>query len=635
MQVAEKHHTDWNRAREWLVAAAWPGLLLVICIGFFWKLVLTDQYTWLDSPDIAYRVLPSYQFQAGEWHAGRFPLWDLYSGQPLLGQAYAGGAYPLNWLLFLAPLRNGWIRQASLHWYFVLIHFQAALFCYWLCRDLNRSQASSLLSGVAFGLGGFMGVATSPAVLNGAVWAPLVFLFFLRAMRGQRPIVNAAWSGAFLGIAFLSGDLRIPILICLAIVVAWAYLGRFQFKVLLIFLLFLALVSRLQMLPASEYINLMNRSAGAESPVGPVMLTLALLGALARWEDRLTRLFAGYAFGGLLLAVSIRSSIFILHFGLCVLISYGVDGYRLTSGILKKGVTILLCSISAGAALLIWILHTTKTATDPRLGIVVLAGFFLAAILNAWDHARITGRTALTALALVLLLELGNTTTYGYQALGEAKSLLTNLSEHSDIAAFLSHQASPVRVEVDVHDVPYNFGDWYGIDQLGVVGSSREAMLYATNFQVSRTPKRADQVEVFTGRSGVKVYENRGAFPRVRIVHELVNVPQLQNCQGNETVSLVGRRSSRVTLQADLKCRGMVVEADAFSPDWIATVDGKASPLYNAYGFLRGVVVEAGSHRIEMRYRPKSVYWGAALTALGLIGAFALTVMSNGGATST
>ena len=92
MQVAEKHHTDWNRARDWLVAAAWPTLLLVICIGFFWKLVLTDQYTWLDSPDVAYRVLPSYQFQAGEWHAGRFPLWDPndWAGQTLFGQLQRG-----------------------------------------------------------------------------------------------------------------------------------------------------------------------------------------------------------------------------------------------------------------------------------------------------------------------------------------------------------------------------------------------------------------------------------------------------------------------------------------------------------------------------------------------------------------
>jgi hypothetical protein len=628
MPVAEKHHTDWNQARDWLLAAAWPTLLLFICIGFFWKLVLTDQYTWLDRPDIAYQLLPSYQFQAGEWHASQMPLWDLYRGQPLLGQAESGAAYPLNWLLFLAPLRDGWIRQAYLHWYFVLIHFQAALFCYWLCRDLNRSQAASLLSGLAFGLGGFMGANTWPPMLNGAVWAPLVFLFFLRAVRGQRPVASAAWSGAFLGIAFLSGNFQIPILICLAVIGAWLYLRHYYLKVLLIFLLFLFLVGAFTLLSAYKYETPATRLAGW-NPVGLVMLALALTGVIGNWKNPLTRLFAGIALVGLM-----PSAILMFHFALCVLIAYGIDSYMLSQKPLKKALTILLCSISAGAALLIWILHTTKTSTDPRLGIVVLVGFFLASILNAWDCGRITERTALTALALVMIFELGNLTTYSDQAHAEVKSLLMNLKEHSDIAGFLSHQSGPVRVEVDAHDVPYNFGDWYGIDQLGDGLSTRVAMLDGTNFQVSRSPKRPDQVEVFAGRSGVKVYENRSALPRVSIVHEVVDAvqgvaPKLENCPGVETVSLVGRRSGRVALQADLKCRGMVIEADAFSPDWVATVDGKPSRLYSAYGFLRGVVVEAGSHRIEMRYRPKSVYWGVALSVLGLLGALALTVTSG------
>src|SRR5205823_710973 len=73
------------------------------------------------------------------------------------------------------------------------------------CRDLKRSRAASLLAGLAFGLGGFVGTNNWPQMLNGAVWAPLVLLFFLRAMRGERPVASSAWSGAFLGIAFLSG----------------------------------------------------------------------------------------------------------------------------------------------------------------------------------------------------------------------------------------------------------------------------------------------------------------------------------------------------------------------------------------------------------------------------------------------
>ena len=71
----------------------------------------------------------------------------------------------------------------------------------------------------------------------------------------------------------------------------------------------------------------------------------------------------------------------------------------------------------------------------------------------------------------------------------------------------------------------------------------------------------------------------------------------------------------------------MVIDADTYFPGWVATVDGQPAPVYEAYGFLRGVVVEAGAHRIEMRYRPKSVYWGAALTALGLFGASLLAAV--------
>ncbi len=41
----------------WRKALA-PFLLLLIVIGFFWKLTLTNQYSWLQSPDLAYQVVP-------------------------------------------------------------------------------------------------------------------------------------------------------------------------------------------------------------------------------------------------------------------------------------------------------------------------------------------------------------------------------------------------------------------------------------------------------------------------------------------------------------------------------------------------------------------------------------------------
>jgi hypothetical protein len=97
-------------------------------------------------------VLPWYQFEATEWHQGRFPIWDphQWGGQSLIGQGQPGVAYPFNWILFLLPLRDGRIPYSHLHWYFVLLHYMGALFCYWLCRDLNRSRTASVIAG-AFG----------------------------------------------------------------------------------------------------------------------------------------------------------------------------------------------------------------------------------------------------------------------------------------------------------------------------------------------------------------------------------------------------------------------------------------------------------------------------------------------------
>ncbi len=154
---------------------AGPAILFLITITIFWKLTLTSHYTWLDHPDIVNQVLPWYQFEATEWHQGRFPLWDphYWGGQSLIGQGQPGVAYPFNWILFLLPLRDGRIPYSHLHWYFVLLHYMGALFCYWLCRDLKRSRTASVIAGAAFGLSGYCGAIGWPQMLNGAVWAPL------------------------------------------------------------------------------------------------------------------------------------------------------------------------------------------------------------------------------------------------------------------------------------------------------------------------------------------------------------------------------------------------------------------------------------------------------------------------------
>src|SRR5215472_15640359 len=142
-------------------------LLLAIAAGFYWKLTFSDAYTWLESPDMAFQVRPWLDFGAREFHAGRFPLWDpyLYAGQSLIGQVQTGAANPLNWILFALPLRDGHIPLATLHWYWVLIHWLGAVFCYALCRELGSGRPASVLGGSIFSFTGYLGHTDWPQML--------------------------------------------------------------------------------------------------------------------------------------------------------------------------------------------------------------------------------------------------------------------------------------------------------------------------------------------------------------------------------------------------------------------------------------------------------------------------------------
>jgi len=66
--------------------------------------------------------------------------------------------------------------------------------------------------------------------------------------------------------------------------------------------------------------------------------------------------------------------------------------------------------------------------------------------------------------------------------------------------------------------------------------------------------------------------------------------------------------------------------SENYAPGWIALVDGRRMPIYDAYTVLRGVVVGPGKHTLEMRYRPLSVEAGAIATLLAFVGALILWI---------
>ena len=700
-----------------------PALLFCITVAFSWKLVLSRQYTWVDEGDNINQVAPWLQIQAAQWHSGHFPLWDphLQTGVPLVGQVQPGTLNPLNWILFSMPLRNGFIQLSSLNWYWVLIQFLGVLFGYLLCKDLRLSPAACIFGGCAFGLGGFMGSIHWPQKMMSALLLPLILMFFLRVLRAENTVPNAALSGTLLGASFLSGHHNVPIFFCVVMVGFWIYTfvalrvpPKTKIAAAVAFAGCFALIAAAQTIPAEELGKLSLRWVNAPSPVawdetvpytvhnefslpptailnivipgsqrpafiGLVAITLALLGAVAKWQERTVRLLSAMALAGLLLALGGRSlfhgvlyalipaldkarspdvAIAIFHLGIVVLAAYGLDslGSSEVSARALQMVVRFLCSTVLFLYASLIVLGNLRPATDDAyifLAEAALVALLFAGILQAWRTSRLSNHTASTLVILLLLFELNHVTNYAYQPVEKADKL----HQLDDIASFLKQRQDLPRVDVDEKEISYDFGDWFGVDELrgslatglkpfaDMQSEARFPLLLATNYYIGRTPKAPQQIGVFTGKSGLQVFADPSAFPRARIVHAAVgaanangvmaavnnpatdlrrtvvlqgSAPALDACEGGD-VNVTRYRPTSVVLKVSSPCRGMVVLADAWFPGWKALVDGKPTQIYRAYNLIRGVVVERGDHEVILLYRPASVFAGMVMAATGIL----------------
>ncbi len=691
-----------------------PAVLFLLMLLAFWRILLSPQYTWLNGYDLSSQVLPWLQFQAAEWQAGRIPLWSPFewAGQNLIGQGQPGVVNPLNWPLFAAPLRRGWLREGALNWWFFFLHYLAALNLYWLARSLGATRLPAVLGGAAFGLFGFFGSNDWPQMLSGAVWAPLVFLFLLRSRHSLRPWREGAWAGFFLGLAWLSGHHQLPIFFSLAS--AGLALGLRLYPALLAFPL-AGLIAAPQLLTGLAYGKLAVRWVGMENPVSwqdkvayyvheqyanppAALLSILLPGA----EDH-TSLFLGslclflacfallqlrergelralawvgvaallYNFGRLgglepLLyslfpmvekarSPSMAVALFTLPFA--TLAALGLTQLRRLSTALwlPKAHAIFSASIAAlFLAAKLW--PASQTQLDPRWFGVALASA-LAALAYFWlPPARVT-----PLLLLALLIESANMTYYAMPNRLDPRtnSLLLPMSRHLDLREFLTTLPGPVRVTVDDQAIPYNFGDWHGVDVFGGYLASltrihheldwyspRALQLLGVGYHIGPSPRFEGSQLLFRGAHGSNVWKMPfDPLPRAwlttpaitasdpqevqRLIHSsgfdprttvLLSQPAkpASNCQPGSAV-ILERLPTRVTLRAESSCPAFLVLSDSQDPGWQVSVDGQPATNLTAFHALRAVELPAGPHTVVWTYSPPGFRPGLLLSLTGLL----------------
>lgn len=85
------------------------------------------------------------------------------------------------------------------------------------------------------------------------------------------------------------------------------------------------------------------------------------------------------------------------------------------------------------------------------------------------------------------------------------------------------------------------------------------------------------------------------------------------------TVRWITAQPEHAILEVEADAATGLIVSDALAPGWHARLDGQAVPIYAALVVARGIVVPAGTHRVEFSYETPGLGPGALASGLGLL----------------
>ncbi|MCP4645417.1 MAG: YfhO family protein [bacterium] len=166
-------------------------------------------------------------------------------------------------------------------------------------------------------------------------------------------------------------------------------------------------------------------------------------------------------------------------------------------------------------------------------------------------------------------------------------------------------------------------------------------------------------LELERTEDGLEVYKNLRAYPRAFLVGDVEVIPDRDTlfdrmldedyrpdlvavtqtapegdlpAGGGDRDSLGSAEitqyeSTRVRIQVNARQDAALVLSDGFYPGWHATIDDDPVDIFPAYYAFRGVIVPAGEHTVEFRYRPWTLPVGYTISALTLVAALIVSIL--------
>ncbi|HEX6083422.1 MAG TPA: hypothetical protein VF266_02790 [Thermoanaerobaculia bacterium] len=545
-------------------------------------------------------------FTAVELQEGRIPLWNPYNagGEPWLANPQTGVFYPPAWLFVVLPFAAAYVLFLYLH--VVLLGWGA-----YLLFARGASQGAALVGAVALMFCGpalsLLDVSNNLATL---AWIPLALWC----------AAEGAWrrGGAALALAFLAGE---PFF---AAVGALLYAGRAaarldrlkpvlrlgdRLKPVVRSALVAFGLSAVQLFPFLEMLRNSDRAAGLDRG-------LILMHSMS-WSDWLrfvipiergaTQQFIPAVYTGVvvcalaLLGIRRRTWPWLLLFVVSAVISFGPE----------------------------WLVRLPLTLFRYPARLVPLAAFAVAALAVAgWERVRPNRRWVDLVLVLLVVVDLAprawpllvsapfrrDVVPYGPVVGEDSKFLRAGTVDAHHRTAWIAGYLNLYDRRFDASTAaPVASDAWLRVHRGLLENPTREELARkGIGWVVSTHDLRSAFMHV-TAAEGVSVYRNHTTLPHAFLItRSPLDVRPVR----------AAFDTSHVRVSVEAPREGVIAVLQQRAPGWEVSIDGVPAREFPIDTFFRGVQVTRGYHEIVWKYRPRSLYFGAAVTAITLLFCF-------------
>ncbi len=645
------------------------GLIVIVAALFFWP--QWGQGAWLphgggDSVSFLY---PMYRFIAASLRDGTLPLWNphQYAGYPLIADNQAGIFYPVNLLLFFA-----WrdFPYQAIEWLVGGHIFWAGLGMYVCVRGWYRPHRipplAAVFAAVCFMLSDvFVTHIGNLNLIAVAAWLPWAMWAFRRALTAAHPRRWIAICGTIIGTSTLAGHGQITFLIAamLGVYAVWTTVFARQWRplpCLLLVGLIGAGLSALVLLPALDMNPLTQR--GTFSYVESVNYSIpfeALVGLVAPgWFGRGAAAFTGS-----------WDRVEVGYMGVLPLVLAAVALFKRkprrtdTLFFAAAALFFMLLALGGNTPVHRWTLGLLNLPFQVPARFVLLTNFCVA-MLAACALAAVSRKWLVGVAVVVVTAELlfngmyveveWNNPVAGFERALAADYLRQNAGLNRIDEATAQWQPSAAQT-ADLYSAggvfnPLQLAIHAGyMGAVGYRGSPQYSLMGIKYIVADKTEPPGDTafiVPVFDGDPAVDIWLNTNALPRAMMFYQSAVVPDhdaafaalhsgtdltqtmiveanegvlLDQAAGQSQISIPVYENNRVVLDVTTDQQGYLFLSDMHYPHWETAVDSVPVPLVRANYAFRAVLLEAGTHQVEMIFRPPSWRNGVIVTTITLL----------------